>query len=224
MADYDVVVIGAGPAGYVAAIRASHDRSRCVAFHCVTEAELVFALAALKEAGSAAGDRIEHASLTPDALLEQIRDLQLTVVTQPNFVAERGDAYLEDVARADHPHLYRARSFLEAGIALAAGSDAPFGTPDPWLAMRAAVDRRTAAGIALGPAEALTPEQALALFTGHADRPAIGRKIVRGAEADLVLLDRPWGVARGTLSRELVALTVADGRIAYAREDLPGRG
>jgi len=196
-----------------------HDRGRTAAFHCVTETELVFALAALSEAGSRPGDRIEHASVTPDALLEQILALGLTVVTQPNFVTERGDAYLSDVPVADQPFLYRARGFLAAGVPLAAGSDAPFGRADPWFAMRAAVTRRTADGAVLGPEEALTPEEALALFIGEPQRPAVPRVIGVGAAADLVLLDRPWQQISAALSRDRVRMTVLDGTITWERRE-----
>ncbi len=69
----------------VRVIHESHARNRAIAVHCVTETELVFALAAVREAEPLAGDRVEHASVTPPALLEQIRDLGLTVVTQPEL-------------------------------------------------------------------------------------------------------------------------------------------
>ena len=42
----------------------SHASGREVAVHCVTEAELAFALAAFRSAGVREGDRIEHASVT----------------------------------------------------------------------------------------------------------------------------------------------------------------
>ncbi|MGE0622200.1 MAG: amidohydrolase family protein [Pseudomonadales bacterium] len=196
-------------------VAACHERERTVAFHCVTETELVYALAALTEVGSLPGDRIEHASVTPDALLAQIQTLGLTVVTQPNFVAERGEAYLADVPEADRPYLYRVRSFLAAGVPLAAGSDAPFGRPDPWFAMQAAVTRQTAGGRVLGAGESVSPEQALALFTGEPDRPAVSRVVAEGAAADLVLLDGPWRQVRAALSRERVRMTVAAGVVTY---------
>ena len=98
-----------------------------MAVHCVTEVELVFTLAAFREAGPFAGDRIEHASVTPDALLEEISALKLIVVAQPHFVAERGDAYRAAIPAEEWPFLYRLRSFKSAGVTLAGGSDAPFG-------------------------------------------------------------------------------------------------
>ena len=46
-----------------AAIGAAHALGRCAAVHCVTIAELLFALAAMEEAGTMAGDRIEQAAV-----------------------------------------------------------------------------------------------------------------------------------------------------------------
>jgi predicted amidohydrolase YtcJ len=206
------------PAALSAKIRRSHDAGRATAFHCVTLAELVFALSALEDAGSIRGDRIEHASVAPPDMLPWIARRGLTVVSQPNFIAERGDAYLRDVDPRDRPWLYRQRAFREAGIALAAGTDAPFGDADPWKAMQAAVTRRTPVGDVLDAAERLTPEEAVALFLGTPDDPGgPPRTVAVGAPADLCLLDRPWGEARRDLSLAAVTTTIRDGRIVWPR-------
>ena len=142
----------------IARVRAAHGESRGVAFHCVTRAEIIFALAALRAAETGCGnDRIEHASVAPPELFEEILSLGVSIVTQPNFVYERGDGYLENVASRDIPHLYRLKSWTEAGVVLGGGTDSPFGRPDPWRAMRAAVDRRTATGHSLGPGRSAVP-------------------------------------------------------------------
>ncbi len=202
-----------------ASIQASHQRDRAVAIHCVTEVELVYALAAWREVGVRrdrdSADRVEHASLTPPALLEQIRDLGLTVVTQPHFVCERGDAYVRDIPPAQRAWLYRCASFRRQLTPLAGGSDAPFGHPDPWRAMAAAVTRRTSSGRLLGADEALTPEQALSLFLGALDDPAHARQIGVGQVADLCLLDCPWSQARNGLSSRHVRATLRDGRLIH---------
>lgn len=177
----------------VAEIVRSHEAGRNVAFHCVTRVEALFALSALKEAGVMAGDRMEHASVTPPEVLDDIKALGLTVVTQPILVRERGDRYLQDVEADDLPWLYRLRSFLEAGVPLAFSSDAPFGGINPWAAMQAASDRLTASGKSLGEAEAVTPEQALRAYTGSLDSPGEGQLgLQAGQVADLCLLDKGW--------------------------------
>jgi len=208
----------------VEVIRQSHERGRAVAVHCVTETELVFTLAAVREAGPLAGDRIEHASVTPPALLKQIRELELTVVTQPNFVAERGDTYLADVPAEEHPWLYRCRSFLDAGIALAAGTDMAFGHADPWEAMDAAVTRRTCNGQVLGADEAVMPEEALALFLGAPEAPSQSKTLEPGVVADLCLLDEPWEKVRRELNSSHVRATFVGGEVVWVRGDCVDEG
>jgi predicted amidohydrolase YtcJ len=201
-------------------IAAAHARNRPVAVHCVSEVELVFAIAAfedvaLEDGGPRVGDRIEHASVASDELIERIAQLGLHVVAQPHFIAERGDDYLRDVDPRHHGELYRLRAFLDAGVTLAAGSDAPFGQPDPWAAMAAAVSRRTPAGITVEAGEALTPEDALALYLADPEDLTRQRTIAPGAPADLCLLDRPWAETRGALSAKHVAATWISGRLVH---------
>lgn len=202
-----------------AAIATAHRSDRGVAIHCVTRAELVLACAAFEAAGPAAGDRIEHAGVAPPDTLPALRQCRLSVVTQPHFLAERGDAYLRDVEPRDLPWLYRGRGFLEAGIPLGGGSDAPFGAADPWAAMQAAVDRRSRSGAVIGPRERLSPEEALALFTTRPEAPGGPARCVEvGAIADLCLLDRPWSAARDDLAGARVALTLRAGCVIFRSE------
>jgi predicted amidohydrolase YtcJ len=201
-------------------IAAAHDAGRPVAIHCVTRAELVLAAAALESAGAGTGDRIEHASVAPPDVVALLGTLPVTVVTQPNFVRERGDVYAREVAREDRAWLYRCRGFVDAAVPLGGGTDAPFGHPDPWLAVQAAVDRRTADGLEMGADESLTPERALALFTTPAESPGgAPRRVEVGAVADLCLLDRPWSEARERLSSECVAAALCGGRVIALRDE-----
>ena len=196
----------------------AHERDRPVAIHCVTRTELVFALGAFGEVGTIPGDRIEHASVADDAALRLFRNTHLTVVTQPNFIAERGDQYLADVPSAECEILYRCQGFLDAGIPLGGGTDAPFGDPDPWAAMRAAVARQSASGAVIGAGEALTPERALALFTTPPSDPGgVPRRVQKGAVADLCVLDRPWREARLALTATHVRATLLGGTFTYDR-------
>ena len=163
-------------------IRAAHAAGRAVAVHCVTREALVLLLVALRTAGGRAGDRVEHAAVVPAELIGDLRGLR--VVTQPGFLADRGDDYLRDVPAADHDDLYRCASLLHAGVPVSLSSDAPYGPLDPWAVLSAAVDRRTRSGAVVAPAERISPTEALAGYLG-------GRRVVPGAAADLVVLDRP---------------------------------
>ncbi len=209
--------------GLRARIAKAHAQGRPTATHCVTRAELVFALSALIDAGTIPGERIEHASVTDDATMALVVQAGVTVVTQPNFIAERGEQYLADVDAADHRHLYRCRGFLDAGVPLGGGTDAPFGNPDPWAAIRAAVTRSTADGLVIGAEEALSPERALALFTTPAGEPGgAPRRIAVGETGDMCLLDRSWEAARESLQHEHVAATILGGEVIFRRDYTPG--
>ena len=199
-----------------AAIAEAHGRERGVAIHCVGRAELVLAARALAEAGPRSDDRLEHAAVAPPALVELVAKTGAAVVTQPHFLEERGDDYLREVEAGDLPWLYRGRGWLEAGVRLAGGTDAPFGAPDPWRAIRAAVSRRTRAGVTLGEGERLAPERALALFLGPLDDPGgAPRRVALGAPADLCLLDRSWQRAREEPSSSYVRATWRAGRLVH---------
>src|SRR5690606_17919951 len=105
------------------------------------------------------------AMVSPEAI-SVIAELGLTVVSNPGFIAARGDRYLREIAASELPDLYRLQSFCRAGVRLAAGSDAPYGPLNPWEIIRAACDRRTGGGRQIGAAEALHPAQALGLHCG----------------------------------------------------------
>jgi predicted amidohydrolase YtcJ len=182
-----------------------------VAIHCVTAAQLIVTIAALKAAGRDPLDRIEHAAMVPDGCVREIAELGITVVTQPNFVAERGDRYREDIPANEHGQLWRVASLMRAGVPVAASTDAPFGAPDPWAAMRAAVTRATSGGHVLGPQERIAPLAALSMFLGSAVRPAQPRRLVPGQPGDLCVLSVPLADALRALASDMVKATIVGG-------------
>jgi predicted amidohydrolase YtcJ len=214
MADYGLPALD----DIVRWIRTAHDAGRAVAVHCVTRAGLALALAAWDEAGAAPGDRVEHGSVVPPELRAIVASRGITVVTQPGFVHERGDRYLVEVDADDLPHLYPCRSLIEAGIPVGGSTDAPYGHPDPWRDVAAAVERRTSSGEPLGVREAVSPERALALFLTPPDAPGgRPRRVAVGAPADLCVLDRALSQALEEPSSRHVAATVIAGQVVSTR-------
>ena len=191
-------------------IASAHRMSRAVAIHCVSKVEVVFAITALTEAGSIDDDRLEHATELTSDVMKVVEKLRLKLIPNPNFLYDRGDQYIIDNERSVLESLYPIRSILSRGIRCTIGTDAPFGDADPWLAMKAATDRRTRNGLKVGLNEAILAEEALKLFTR-------GQKIEVGAEANLVCLDRPWSEARDRLSSDDVVATILEGRLTYLR-------
>jgi predicted amidohydrolase YtcJ len=192
-----------------------HSDGRPVAVHCVTAAQLVVTIAALRTAGSHPLDRIEHAAVVPDDNLTDLADLGVTVVTQPNFVAERGDQYLAEVPAAEHGQLWRIASLLNAMVPVALSTDMPFGHGDPWTAMRAAVYRTTPSGAVLNANECVSPLKALTMFLSRSDQPGRARTVETGQPGDLCVLTEPPATALAELDAGMVAATIIGGELVY---------
>src|ERR1700761_9620227 len=187
-----------------------------VAVHCVTAAQLLVTIAALRQAGAHPRDRIEHAAVAPSDCVGDLAELAVTVITQPTFAAERGDQYLDEIPAAEHHQLWRVASLLRAGVPVALSTDMPFGRGDPWAAMRAALHRRAPSGVVLGADERVSARTALTLFLGCPDQPTRLRAIEPGHPADLCVLAAPPAVVLAELDAGMVAATVISGEIAYA--------
>lgn len=198
-------------------VSARHHAGGIVAVHCVTSAQLVVTVAALQAAGSRAGDRIEHAAAMPDDCMADVAALGVTVVTQPNFVAERGDQYLADVPAEEYRQLWRLASLLKAGIPVALSTDQPFGGADPWATMRAAVNRVTHSGAVLGAAERIPAAQALAMFFGTFEQPTQARTIASGQPADLCVLAASPDEVLAELDSGMVDVTIVAGELVWSR-------
>jgi predicted amidohydrolase YtcJ len=184
----------------------------------VTAAQLVVTIAALRAAGSHPLDRIEHAAVVPQDNLADLSDLAklgLTVVTQPNFVAERGDQYFADVPAAEHDQLWRVASLLNAAVPVALSTDMPFGHGDPWTAMRAAVHRTTPSGAVLNAGECVSALTALTMFLGRPDEPGRARTVEIGQPGDLCVLSEPPATALAELDAGMVAATIIGGELVY---------
>lgn len=125
------------------------------------------------------------------------------MVTQPNFIHDRGDRYAAQMDVGERADLYRLGSLLRGGVRMLGGSDAPYGDPDPWIALRAATDRRTSGGEVIGPNEAIDRATALSLYQG--------KPLAVGAPADLILYD--WPDDRDAPAS--VGLTLIGGAIAW---------
>ncbi|QUM70701.1 amidohydrolase family protein [Sphingopyxis granuli] len=185
-------------------IAAARRSGRHVAAHCVTLAELLFYLEALRQAGGAReGDRIEHGSVIPQSLIGDIAAAGLTVVTQANFIRDRGDRYRAQMDDSELDDLYRLGSLVRGGVRVRGGSDAPYGDPNPWVAIEAAIDRRTRSRFVIGVGEKVDRAAALALYQTAT--------LADGAAADMMLYDWPEGAA----APAAVGLTLIGGKIVW---------
>lgn len=206
-------------------ISKAHSQQFPVAIHAVEAEALKAAVNALESATPLTTrtrtDRIEHCSECPDALLPRIARLGVTVVTNPGFLYLSGDRYLAETKKDRVPWLYRMRSLIEAGIPVAAGSDAPVTDPNPMTGIYSAVTRRSQGGNEVNTEERLGLEQALTMHSRPVDGK--GRENLRARQvddkfipADLVLLDRPLNENEPEeILKTKVAMTIRGGEVVY---------
>ena len=190
-----------------------HDAGRAVAVHCVTAEQLLLSIAALEQAGPA-GDLIEHAGIVPPGCAETLARLGIAVVSNPGFIADRGDDYLRDIPAVERDWLYPCASLIEAGVAVAAGTDAPFGPADPWASIAAATSRRTAAGSVLGRAGRVSASRALRLFLAEPHNVRRARTVTPGQPSDLCILREPLRSALARPSAGAILATIVGCQVA----------
>jgi predicted amidohydrolase YtcJ len=202
--------------GLAARIDGAHRTGRPVALHCVSLVAAALALAAWDAAGARPGDRMEHGAVLPPDVVRRLAGLGVTVVTQPAFLVDRGDEYLEVVDAEDRPHLYRCAGLIRAGVGVGAGTDAPFGPEDPWVAIASAVRRTTRTGRIVGSDECVAPRRALGLFLSDpADPGGPPRAVAVGAAADLCLLGNDLQRTLDDPEERRVVATVVGGRLVH---------
>ncbi|WP_022922842.1 amidohydrolase [Ornithinimicrobium pekingense] len=183
------------------------------ALHAIGDAAVKAVLDAFAATGATGS--IEHAQLVDLADLPRWAGLPVRASVQPAHLLD--DRSVTEQCWPDRTHrAFAVRSFLDAGIELALGSDAPVSELDPWLAMAVAVHRGPVDGESWHPEQQITPRDALAASVD-------GRRVRAGAPGDLVLLDvDPLG-APGMTSREqaralrgtTVSATVLDGAVVH---------
>lgn len=201
----------------VTRIDCARAQGRNVAAHCVTQAELMWYLTAIEQAGGPRlGDRIEHGGVIPQAVIARIAHEGYRVVSNPSFIARRGDRYLDQVPATDRADLYRLASLARSGVMLAAGSDAPYGITDPWQGMTAAATRRTRGGAVIGATERLAPDAALDLYLADFSVNH-RRRVAPGETADLCLLEGSPDAVLLEPDADRVRTTIVAGRALYQR-------
>lgn len=185
------------PQIYKDAVRKLHDTGLQICVHCFGDAAVELTLDAFEEAMNAnprpdPRHRIEHCVLTKPEQTQRIKDLGVVVSTQPQFLRTGGDGWIELFGQERGRRAIVTREWLEAGIPVALGSDAP-STPwyTPQITLFGAMTRITASNNFYEPDQALTIQEALrahtmgSAYAGHEE--AIKGSIEVGKMADLAV-------------------------------------
>ena len=216
---------------YAAAVRRAQACGLQVATHAIGDRgnRIVLDTYAKVLGDTASGDhrwRIEHAQVIAPGDIQRFAGLRLVASMQPTHATSDMPWAGERLGEERLAGAYAWRSFVEAGVPLALGSDFPVEFADPRLGLLAAVTRQDVHGTPPGgwlPRQVLTAAEALHGFTAGAawaafDEDRVGR-LAPGLRADFVLLDRdPLAVEGGELDDLKVRSTWVDGKAVYEAE------
>jgi predicted amidohydrolase YtcJ len=123
-------------------------------FHCIGDAAVDQVLAAVgtvvaelgRDAVRACRHRLEHVEMVGDAAIDQLRRWGMVASVQPAFDAAWGGPagmYAERLGVERAAGCNPLADLVDAGVAVAIGSDAPVTPLDPWGGVHAAVDHTT---------------------------------------------------------------------------------
>ncbi|MGM9948969.1 MAG: amidohydrolase family protein [Lysinibacillus sp.] len=127
----------------VETLSAMFEQHNHFAIHVVTPEMLWTVLHAFERSVRKPSIRLEHFSLCPEAFLPDVIRHRFHIVTNPSFIYEHGDRYLRNVEKDEQKWLYLVQDLLDSQLIVAAGSDAPVASYNPFQSMYAAHTRRT---------------------------------------------------------------------------------
>lgn len=182
---------------FIDTVRSLHDTGLQICVHCIGDAAADLVLDAYQLAMNAnprsdPRHRIEHAVLTATSSTTRMRDLGVLVSTQPAFIYLFGDGWQSLFGVDRMQRIMVTREWIESGVHLAIGSDAP-STPfyHPQASLAGAMTRYTFNQTPIAPEQALDFTQALrahtieGAFAAHQEH-VLG-SIEQGKFADLVV-------------------------------------
>ncbi|MFZ3578713.1 amidohydrolase, partial [Virgibacillus sp. DJP39] len=163
--------------------------------------------------------RIEHSGITPPDLVNKIKDSDIIPIPNPAFIHEFGDGYIKDYGERVN-HMFPIRSFLDAGIIPAVGSDSPITDFNPLVGIWSAVTRLSKGKVEVGPEQKVSVAEAIKLYTYNGAYASFEENskgsLEKGKLADLVVLDRDiLEICKMEIKNTKVDMTVIDGKFVY---------
>jgi len=165
--------------------------------------------------------RIEHCSVMNPGLLARIKRLRLVVIPFGAYIYYHGEKMSSYGAKRLEmmlPH----RSFLDMGIPVAGSSDHPCGPWNPLVAVQSCVARKSRAGEVIGPAQRISAEEAIRVYTLGGAYASFEESeqgsIEVGTLADFAFLSAdPTKAAPDEIGSIPVVATMVGGRFVYRK-------
>jgi predicted amidohydrolase YtcJ len=169
-------------------------------------------------------NRIIHCTVVNPQLIARIRELDMLPTIFGAYPYYHGDKLIPAFGEERLEWMFAARSFLDAGVRVAAHSDHNASPFPPLMGIHALVNRVTKAGRVIGQSQRVSVMEALKLYTINAayhsfDEASLGSLEV-GKYADMVILGEDiLTVQPANIIDIPIDMTIVDGKIIYKRED-----
>jgi predicted amidohydrolase YtcJ len=164
-----------------------------------------------------------HCTVITKELVKKIKRLDILPTIFGPYPYYHGDKLLIPFGEERLERMFAARTFLDAGIKLAAHSDHPCAPFPPLMAIHALVNRTTKAGKPIGRSQKISVMEALKLYTINSayqsfDEDNLG-SIEMGKLADMVILSKDiLTVPMEEIKDITVEATIVNGNIVYERK------
>ncbi|NLP08861.1 amidohydrolase family protein [bacterium] len=171
--------------------------------------------------------RIEHGLFPSTAALDRLKNSNIIISTQPQWITWYGDGYREATDDATMNQLLPFKTMLDKGIHLAFGCDVPASLyQEPKFAFKGAVLRRTASNIPITQGERLTSREALWVHTMGSAYASFSEdstgSLEIGKYADMVVWSHDLYTMTGAETNDLAAeMTIVNGEIVFDAGKLP---
>ena len=164
-----------------------------------------------------------HCTVVNPELVARIKELGILPTIFGAYPYYHGDKLLPAFGEERLERMFAARSFLDAGVKVAAHSDHSASPFPPLMAIHALVNRTTKAGRPIGRSQRVSVMEALKLYTINAayhsfDEDRLG-SIEVGKLADMVVLGEDFiTVPTESIIDIPIDMTIVDGKVIYKRE------
>ncbi|MGD2200877.1 MAG: amidohydrolase [Candidatus Bathyarchaeota archaeon] len=169
-------------------------------------------------------NRVIHCTVVNDELITRIKELDLLPTIFGAYPYYHGDKILPAFGEERLERMFAARSFLDAGIVIAAHSDHSASPYPPLMGIHSLINRKSKGGRPVGPSQNVMVMEALKMYTINAayhsfDEDRLG-SIEVGKLADMVVLGKDiLTVSLEEIINIPIEMTIVDGRVIYRGED-----
>ena len=164
-----------------------------------------------------------HCSVINKALVKRIKELKVLPTIFGAYPYYHGDKLIPSFGIERLENMFAARSFIDAGVMVAAHSDHPCSPFPPLIAIHALVNRKTKAGKDIGKSQKISIIEALKLYTINAAYHSFDENLLGSIEpnklADFVVLGEDILKVPPERIKDIpVLMTIIDGNIIYQKQ------